>query len=114
MNPAEAAVAEDAEDVAFRRLAGDVAHDFVGGGEVVRLGAGGTDVFHQLGQVESFVGGDLFELCDSGDDDALGQAEWLPLKTIEAAAKAQAAQVTDNTRPSTTNRFYRLLLKPRE
>jgi len=46
--------------------------------------------------------------------DALGQAEWLPLKTIEAAAKAQAAQVTDNTRPSTTNRFYRLLLKPRE
>jgi hypothetical protein len=46
--------------------------------------------------------------------DALGQAEWLPLKTIEAAAKAQAAQVTDNTRPSTANRFYRLLLKPRE
>jgi hypothetical protein len=46
--------------------------------------------------------------------DALGQTEWLPLKTIEAAAEAQAAQVTDETRPSTANRFYRLLLKPGE
>lgn len=46
--------------------------------------------------------------------DALGQAEWLPLKTIEAAAEAQTAQVTDETWPSTANRFYRLLLKPGE
>ena len=46
--------------------------------------------------------------------DALGQAEWLPLKTIEAAAETQAAQVTDETWPSTANRFYRLLLKPGE
>ena len=46
--------------------------------------------------------------------DALGQAEWLPLKTIEAAAETQASQVTDETWPSTANRFYRLLLKPGE
>ena len=46
--------------------------------------------------------------------DALDQAEWFPLKTIEAAAEAQAAQVTDKNWPSTANRFYRLLLKPRE
>ena len=46
--------------------------------------------------------------------DALGQAEWLPLKTIEAATEAQTAQVTDETWPSTANRFYRLLLKPGE
>jgi hypothetical protein len=46
--------------------------------------------------------------------DALGQAEWIPLKTIEAIDAAQAVQVTDETRPAAASRFYRLLLKPRE
>ncbi|MED5381975.1 MAG: CotH kinase family protein [Verrucomicrobiota bacterium] len=46
--------------------------------------------------------------------DALGQAEWQALKTIQAANKAQAIQVIDSAWPSRGNRFYRLLLKPRE
>ena len=46
--------------------------------------------------------------------DALGQAQWQPLKTIEAANNAQAIQVTDKNWPSTADRFYRLLLKPGE
>ena len=46
--------------------------------------------------------------------DALGQAEWQALKTIQAANKAQATQIIDSAWPSRGNRFYRLLLKPRE
>ena len=46
--------------------------------------------------------------------DALGQAEWQAIKTIEAANQARAVQVIDSAWPSRANRFYRLLLKPRE
>ena len=46
--------------------------------------------------------------------DALGQAEWQAIKTTEAANQARAVQVIDSAWPSRANRFYRLLLKPRE
>ena len=61
MNPAEAAVAEDAEDVAFLRLTDDVFHDLIGGGDIIRLGVGGADVFHPPGRIESFFGGYLLD-----------------------------------------------------
>ena len=75
VNPAEAAVAEDAEDVAFLRLTDDVFHDLIGGGDIIRLGVGGADVFHQPGRIESFFGGYLLEPRDSRHDNALGQAD---------------------------------------
>ena len=46
--------------------------------------------------------------------DALGRAEWQAIKTIEAANQARAVQIIDSAWPNRANRFYRLLLKPRE
>jgi len=77
MDIVEAAVAEDTEDVAGLGLEGDVRNDLICSGEVICLGANGPDVGHELGGVESFLGGDLLETRDFGDDHALGQAEGL-------------------------------------
>lgn len=45
--------------------------------------------------------------------DALGQAAWRPIKSIQPANETRAVQVIDSAWPSRANRFYRIVLKPR-
>jgi len=96
VDAAEAAVAEDADDVAALDVLRDVRDDGVHVREVGGVFAGGFQIEHQLFRVEAFGGGDLLEARDGGDDHGVGIGEGggqFILKNI--AARGVAAGLED-------------------
>jgi hypothetical protein len=72
VDAAEAAVAEDDDDIAALNIFGDMGDDGVRVGQIGGGFAGRSELLHQLFRVEAFFGREQFQPRDLGDDDGIG------------------------------------------